>query len=76
MRLDLADLELQEATLSVRDGKGRKDRVVPLTARAVKALDVYLREGRLRGSPGARASRRSSCPSATVASVAPGSRSL
>lgn len=45
-RLDLADLELQEATLSVRDGKGRKDRVVPLTTRAVKALDVYLREGR------------------------------
>jgi len=48
VRLDLADLELQEATLSVRDGKGRKDRVVPLTARAVKALDVYLRGGRSR----------------------------
>jgi integrase/recombinase XerD len=45
-RLDLVDVDLGEATLWVRDGKGKKDRVVPLTLRAVSALAVYLRENR------------------------------
>ena len=48
VRLDLADLELCEATLWVRNGKGKKDRVVPLPARALKALDVYLQSDRPR----------------------------
>ena len=45
-RLDLTDLDLGQGTLLVRDGKGRKDRVVPVAGRAVLALDVYLRDGR------------------------------
>jgi len=32
-RLELNDLDLSQATLLIRDGKGRKDRVVPLTRR-------------------------------------------
>jgi len=52
-RLDVTDTDLYEETLLVRNGKGRKDRMVPLTGRAAAALDLYLREGRpalLRGS--------------------------
>jgi integrase/recombinase XerD len=45
-RLDLSDLDLGQGLLLVRDGKGRKDRVVPVTGRAVLAVDVYLREAR------------------------------
>jgi integrase/recombinase XerD len=44
--LDLGDLDLARMTLLVRDGKGRKDRAVPLTGRAALALDVYFREAR------------------------------
>ena len=47
-RLDLADLDLAEGTLLVRNGKGRKDRVVPLTARARQAIAAYLAETRPR----------------------------
>ena len=47
-RLELTDLDLHETSLLVRNGKGRKDRVVPVPARAVLALDLYLREGRPR----------------------------
>jgi integrase/recombinase XerD len=45
-RLDLADVSLGQGVLFVRDGKGRKDRVVPLLGRAADALDIYLREAR------------------------------
>lgn len=45
-RLDLPDVDLFEGTLFVRNGKGRKDRVVPLTSRAVSALGAYLRQNR------------------------------
>ena len=38
--LDLGDLERQE--LRVREGKGRKDRVVPLGRKAREALDAWL----------------------------------
>lgn len=44
LRVDLGDLDLARMTLFVRDGKGRKDRVVPLSGRAALALDVYLRD--------------------------------
>lgn len=44
--LDVADLDLREGTLFVRGGKGRKDRLVPLTRRAIVALDLYLRDAR------------------------------
>jgi integrase/recombinase XerD len=45
-RLDLDDLDLAGETLLVRNGKGGKDRVVPVPARAKAAVDVYLRDVR------------------------------
>ena len=44
--LDLGDLDLSRMTLLVRNGKGRKDRVVPLSGRAALALDLYLKDVR------------------------------
>lgn len=44
--LDVTDLDLKERTLQVRSGKGRKDRVVPLTRAASRSLTAYLLEGR------------------------------
>ena len=52
-RLDVGDVDLYEGTLLVRNGKGKKDRRVPLVGRAAAALDLYLMDGRpalLRGS--------------------------
>ena len=46
--LDLMDVDLQEHTLLVRDGKGRKDRMVPIPASALRALETYLAESRAR----------------------------
>jgi integrase/recombinase XerD len=45
-RLDVQDIDLREGTLLVRNGKGRKDRLVPVPRRAAIALDLYLREVR------------------------------
>lgn len=53
VRLNLGDLDLSQALLLVRNGKGRKDRYVPVLGRACLALDVYLRQSRpalLRGA--------------------------
>ena len=44
--LDLGDVDLQRGLLLVRDGKGRKDRLLPLAGRAAAALDLYLRQSR------------------------------
>jgi integrase/recombinase XerD len=41
-RLDAVDLDLFQGQLWVRNGKGRKDRLVPVTGAAAAALDVYL----------------------------------
>jgi len=46
LRLGIGDVDLGQGHLLVRDGKGKKDRFVPLTARAVEAIMVYLSEGR------------------------------
>jgi integrase/recombinase XerD len=46
LRLDVTDVDLGQELLLVRSGKGKKDRIVPLTRQAVTALDLYLREGR------------------------------
>jgi integrase/recombinase XerD len=46
VQLDLSDIDLREGRLLVRNGKGRKDRVVPLVGQALLALDRYLREVR------------------------------
>lgn len=45
-RCDLGDLDLAQGLLLVRNGKGRKDRVVPVAGRAQLALGVYLAEVR------------------------------
>ena len=45
-RLDTTDLDLSPGTLLIRDGKGKRDRVVPLTGRAARALSLYLMESR------------------------------
>lgn len=41
-RLDVSDVDLAQQTLFIRNGKGKKDRVVPVPARAAEALDRYL----------------------------------
>lgn len=46
MRLDVDDVDLQQARLLVRDGKGRQDRVVPIPGRALAAVERYLIEVR------------------------------
>jgi integrase/recombinase XerD len=46
LRLDVIDVDLGQELLLVRSGKGKKDRMVPLTRQAVSALDLYLRESR------------------------------
>jgi len=46
--LDMADLNTERRTLTIRRGKGRKDRVSPLGARAIHWLERYLREVRPR----------------------------
>jgi integrase/recombinase XerD len=48
MRADVGDLSLTASTLLVRNGKGRKDRLVPVAGRAAAALDTYLATARAR----------------------------
>ena len=45
-RLDLSDLDLREGTLLVRNGKGKKDRYVPILGRARTALQSYIMNSR------------------------------
>jgi site-specific recombinase XerD len=45
-RLDVTDIDLARGQLLVRNGKGRKDRFVPLIGRAAAALEVYMIEVR------------------------------
>lgn len=44
--LKLYDLDLKNGTLRVREGKGKKDRFVPLGARAITALRNYIEDVR------------------------------
>jgi integrase/recombinase XerD len=46
LRLDVTDLDLGQELVMVRSGKGKKDRMLPLTGQAASALDLYLRESR------------------------------
>jgi integrase/recombinase XerD len=46
VRLDVADVDLLQGTLLVRDTKGKQDRLVPLPGRAAAAVDLYLTESR------------------------------
>jgi integrase/recombinase XerD len=56
-KLDLSDVDFEQRQVLVRQGKGRKDRVVPLGRKAKEALLDYLERGRaklVRGAdPGA-----------------------
>lgn len=45
-RLDMADVDLAGGKLFVRQGKGGKDRVVPLGANAMRWVDMYLTHAR------------------------------
>lgn len=47
-RLDLTDLNRDRRTLQIRQGKGRKDRVIPIGARALAWSERYLAEVRPR----------------------------
>jgi integrase/recombinase XerD len=44
--LDLYDLDREQGTLMVREGKGRKDRLLPIGERALAWLDRYLEDVR------------------------------
>jgi integrase/recombinase XerD len=46
VRLDLMDVDLAQGVLLVRDGKGRKDRLLPIPGRARAALELYLQDSR------------------------------
>ena len=46
--LDLVDLDGERGVLFIRQGKGRKDRVVPIGERAVEWIERYLRDVRPR----------------------------
>jgi site-specific recombinase XerD len=46
VRIDVTDLDLRSGVLLVRNGKGRKDRIVPIGGAAATALDLYLTDGR------------------------------
>jgi integrase/recombinase XerD len=46
IRLKLYDLDRERATLTVRQGKGKKDRMVPIGERALAWVEKYLREAR------------------------------
>ncbi len=45
-RLKLDDIDLEERVILIREGKGRKDRVVPLGKKAKRVLLDYLEHGR------------------------------
>ena len=44
--LSIYDLDVDRGTLTVRQGKGKKDRVIPIGTRAVTWIEKYLREVR------------------------------
>ncbi len=51
--LQVQDVDRQAATLFVRQGKGRKDRVIPIGPAALHWIDRYVRQvRRLRAAPG------------------------
>lgn len=46
MRLTLRDVDVQRGVLFIRQGKGQKDRIVPIGESALYWLDIYIREVR------------------------------
>ena len=45
-RLELYDVDRERATLTIRQGKGKKDRMIPIGERALAWVEKYLRESR------------------------------
>jgi integrase/recombinase XerD len=48
IRLQLSDLEVERGVVLIREGKGRRDRVVPIGARALRWVGKYLEVARPR----------------------------
>jgi integrase/recombinase XerD len=46
IRLDVGDVDLPREELWVRDGKGKKDRLLPIPRQSARAMGIYLREAR------------------------------
>jgi len=46
IRLQLDDLNRDDGLVMIRQGKGRKDRVVPIGRRALQWIELYLHDGR------------------------------
>ncbi len=46
IHLTVYDLDAERGTLMVRQGKGQKDRVVPIGERAIRWIETYVRTGR------------------------------
>ncbi len=46
VRLEMNDLNAEAGTLLVREGKGKRDRLVPIGSRALEWVQCYLREAR------------------------------
>jgi site-specific recombinase XerD len=44
--LKLYDLDTERGTVSIRQGKGKKDRVIPIGDRAAAWIEKYIRESR------------------------------
>ena len=52
LNLELSDINLKSREILVRQGKGQKDRVVPIHPRLVRVLQNYLAARKLRGKQG------------------------
>ena len=44
--LKIYDVDADRTTLTIRQGKGRRDRVIPIGERALAWIDKYMRESR------------------------------
>ena len=44
--LKLYDLDLERGTVMIRQGKGKKDRMIPIGERALAWIDKYIDEAR------------------------------
>ena len=51
VKIDREDVNLKEGTILIRQGKGKKDRVIPVHKVALKFLKLFLIESRLKKGP-------------------------
>ncbi len=69
-RLDLYDVDVTARRLTIREGKGKRDRIVPLTANAAHWLTKYLSQARPELSGGGRRRKGTRKPAPQLASPA------